>query len=944
MIMKKTFRLLSLLLVAMMIFPVAASAQMMPSVPVDTNVVIGKLPNGLTYYIRHNEYPKGQADFYIAQKVGSMLEEDHQRGLAHFLEHMCFNGTKNFPGNQVVSWLESIGVKFGQNLNAYTSMEETVYNISNVPIERESVQDSCLLILHDWADDLLLADEEIDKERGVIHQEWRRSMVGQMRILEELLPKMFPDSKYGYRLPIGTMEVVDNFPYKALRDYYEAWYRPDQQGIIVVGDIDVKRIENKIKEMFSPIEMPANAPTREYLPVADNAGTIYAIGKDKEQTQCVMQLMFKTDAMPDSLKNTVAYYMQDYIVDMITSMLNARFTEMQANPDAPFAYAGAGYGGVMGITKTKDALTFMGLAKGTDIKPVLESVYREALRAQRGGFTATEYARARSEYLSRLEKAYNDRNKQENGKIVHEYVRNFVDGDPIPGIEWEYNMMNLVANQIPVELINQAYSQLVTADNRILLVMTPDKEEYAFPTEAELDAVVKAVDAENIEAYVDNVKTEPLVASLPTPGSIVSETVNDQWGATEWVLSNGAKVLVKPTTFKDDEIRFQAIAKGGTSVFGDEKAASLVFMPYALSQYGLGDYAYADLQKYMAGKQASVSPSFDDYVRMFNGSTVTKDLTTLMELIYMTFTGLSITESDFASIQNMYAGAFQNQEANPQYIFQKSIAKALNNNPRQQALDVATIRKAERQDILDMVHQMVSNAADYTFVFVGNVNPETLRPLVEQYIASIPGDASAAVQDVELRADLAINGGKKVDTFTTKMETPQTWAMILAFGNMPYTSKDAKLASVAGQILSARLIATVREKEGAVYSISAQGYMSRIANDNVLIQSAFPMKPEMKDKVLGMIESEFNDMTQNISSEELNKVKEFMVKSQTEAFEKNGSWISAIAQTQLNGIDAFNGSVEMLESITEEDVKDFMKRLLEQGNYRVVILDPEVAE
>lgn len=944
MTMKKTFRLLSLLLVAMMIFPVAASAQMMPSVPVDTNVVIGKLPNGLTYYIRHNEYPKGQADFYIAQKVGSMLEEDHQRGLAHFLEHMCFNGTKNFPGNQVVSWLESIGVKFGQNLNAYTSMEETVYNISNVPIERESVQDSCLLILHDWADDLLLADEEIDKERGVIHQEWRRSMVGQMRILEELLPKMFPDSKYGYRLPIGTMEVVDNFPYKALRDYYEAWYRPDQQGIIVVGDIDVKRIENKIKEMFSPIEMPADAPKREYLPVADNAGTIYAIGKDKEQTQCVMQLMFKTDAMPDSLKNTVAYYMQDYIVDMITSMLDARFTEMQANPDAPFAYAGAGYGGVMGITKTKDALTFMGLAKGTDIKPVLESVYREALRAQRGGFTATEYARARSEYLSRLEKAYNDRNKQENGKIVREYVRNFVDGDPIPGIEWEYNMMNLVANQIPVELVNQAYSQLVTADNRILLVMTPDKEEYAFPTEAELDAVVKAVDAETIEAYVDNVKTEPLVAGLPTPGSIVSETVNDQWGATEWVLSNGAKVLVKPTTFKDDEIRFQAIAKGGTSVFGDEKAAGIMFMPYALSQYGLGEYTYADLQKYMAGKQASVSPSFDDYVRMFNGSTVTKDLTTLMELIYMTFTGLNITESDYASIQNMYAGALQNQEANPQYIFQKSIAKALNNNPRQQALDVATIKKANRQDILDMVHQMVSNAADYTFVFVGNVNPETLRPLVEQYIASIPGDASTAVQDVELRADLAINGGKKVDTFTTKMETPQTWAMILAFGNMPYTAKDAKLASIAGQILSARLIATVREKEGAVYSISAQGYMSRISNDNVLIQSAFPMKPELKDKVLGMIEGEFNDMTQNISSEELNKVKEFMIKSQTEAFEKNGSWTSAITQTQLNGIDAFNGSVEMLESITEEDVKDLMKRLLEQGNYRVVILDPEVAE
>ena len=940
--MKRTFRLLALLVVAMMIAPVVAKAQQMPPVPVDQNVVIGTLPNGLTYYIRHNEYPKGQADFYIAQKVGSMQEEENQRGLAHFLEHMCFNGTKNFPGNQVVSWLESVGVKFGQNLNAYTSMEETVYNISNVPTERESVQDSCLLILHDWACDLLLEDEEIDKEREVIHQEWRRSMQGQMRILENLLPVMFPDSKYGTRLPIGTMEVIDNFPYSALRDYYKSWYRPDQQGIIVVGDIDVKRIESKIVELFSHIEMPADVPAREYLPVADNQGTIYAIGKDKEQTQCVMQLFFKTETMPDSLKNSVEYYLQDYVVNMITSMLDARFNEMATDPNSPFAYAGAGYGSMFGITKTKDALTFMGLAKGTDIKPVLEAVYREALRAQRGGFTATEYARARSEYLSRLEKSYNERGKRENGSYVHELVRNFVDGEPMPGIEWEYSLMSMLVNQIPVEAINMAYSQLVTADNRVMLVMTPDKEEYSFPTEAELDAVVKAVEAEDIAAYVDNVKSEPLVANLPVPGAVVAEKQNAQWGATEWTLSNGAKVIVKPTTFKDDEIRFQAIAKGGTSVFGDEMASSLIFMPYALNQSGLGSYAYADLQKYMAGKQASVSPTFADYNRELNGSATTKDLTTLMELIYMTFTGLNITESDYASIQNMYAGALANQEANPQYIFQKSIAKALNNSPRKQALDVATIKAANREQILAMTTNMLSNAAEYTFVFVGNVDAETLRPLVEQYIASIPGKTTET--NVEIRADLALNGGKKVDTFTTKMETPQTWACIVAFGNMPYTSKDAKVASIAGQILSARLIETVREKEGAVYSISAQGHMSRIANENAIMQSAFPMKPELKDKVLGMIEGEFNDMTQNISTEEFNKVIEFMVKSQTEALEKNGSWVNAIAATQLNGVDAFTGAVEELKSITADDVKDFVKRLLAQGNYRVVILDPEVAE
>ena len=314
--MKKLVKTMFMLLAGMLMLPVVAVAQM-STLPVDTTVRIGKLPNGLTYYIRHNEYPKGQAEFFIAQKVGSILEEDDQRGLAHFLEHMCFNGTKNFPGNQVVSWLETKGVKFGQNLNAYTSVDETVYNISNVPTADIAVQDSCLLILHDWANDLLLEDAEIDKEREVIHQEWRRSMVGQMRILEKLLPVMYPNNRYGYRLPIGTMEVIDNFPYKALRDYYETWYRPDQQGVIVVGDIDVDRIEAKIKEIFSPIEMPADAKERVYYPVEDTPGTIYAIGQDKEQASTMVQLMFKREAIPDEMKDNLMYYVIKYINRMI---------------------------------------------------------------------------------------------------------------------------------------------------------------------------------------------------------------------------------------------------------------------------------------------------------------------------------------------------------------------------------------------------------------------------------------------------------------------------------------------------------------------------------------------------------------------------------------------------------------------------------------------------
>lgn len=940
--MKKTFRLLFLAIAGLMM-SATVSAQQLPPLPVDKDVRIGQLPNGLTYYIRHNENPKGQADFYIAQKVGSILEEDNQRGLAHFLEHMCFNGTKNFPGNQVVSWLETVGVKFGQNLNAYTSVDETVYNISNVPTARESVQDSCLLILHDWANALLLETEEIDKERGVIHEEWRRSMQGQMRILENILPEIYQGERYGYRLPIGTMEVVDNFDPQALRDYYHTWYRPDQQGVIVVGDIDVDRIEAKIKELFSPIVMPENAKERIYYPVADNKAPIYAVGKDKEQSNAIIQVLFKNEALPDSLKGTMAYLAMNYITDMMSTMLDNRFNEISTNPDAPFAMAGSNYGEFF-IAKTKDAFSLYGIAKGNDIRPVLESVFRETLRAQRHGFTATEYVRTRSEYLSRLEKEYNNRASRENEPYAKEYVRHFIDKEPIPGIEYEYQMMNMVANQIPVEAINQLIKEAATPDsNMVVMALLPDKEDFYFPSEEDLQAVVEAVKAENIEAYVDNVKTEPLIPELPAPGAIVSEITDPIFGTTEWILSNGAKVIVKPTAFKDDEILFSAMAKGGSSVYPDANAASLIFMPVVLQQYGLGNFTYTDMTKYLAGKQAEFSMSFSDYRRLLDGKTNKKDLQTLMELIYMAFINVNVTDEEFSAMQNMYIGALQNQEANPQYVFQKKLSEAIYTNPRNRALSADYIKAADRAVILDMVHGMLSNAADFTFTFVGNVDPTQLKSLVEQYIATLPGDASKKVTDVEL-VGLGITPGAETTSFTTKMETPQTWAAIIASANLPYTPQNYYLTSMAGQILSARLIATVREKEGAVYSIWAQGAMSRISENNTVMQSAFPMKPELKDKVLGMIRAEFEDMTKNITAEEFNKVKEFMVKSATENLEKNNNWCDAIAAYQLNGVDNFTHSVEVINALTEQDVKNFMTEFMKQNNYRVVILDPEVAE
>ncbi len=941
--MKKIARFFSLLLVAIMLLPAIAVAQQLPPMNPDPEVRVGKLDNGLTYYIRHNEYPKGQAEFYIAQKVGSILEDDNQRGLAHFLEHMCFNGTTHFPGNSLVKYLESIGVKFGAHLNAYTAMDQTVYNISSVPTARIGAQDSCLLILHDWANDLLLLPEEIDAERAVIHEEWRSRNSGDQRVIEQLLPLMYPGSKYGFRMPIGTMEVVDNFSYQALRDYYEKWYRPDQQGIIVVGDIDVDRIENKIKEMFSDIEMPENPAERIYLPVDDTEGTIYAIGHDKEITRSVAQLMFKCDALPEEQRNTMAYYVEEYVTELISHMLNTRLNEISSKPNAPFSSASVYFGNYF-LAKTKDAFTIGALAKsGIALPDALAAAYREVLRAAQSGFTVTEFDRAKAEYLSQYETAYNNRNQRRNGQYVQAYVNNFLNNDPMPTMEESYNTVKQISQMIPLEVLNKAIKESVTADNRVLLALMPDAADGVYPTEQQFASAIQAVDGETLEAYKEELKDEPLIENLPSPGKVVKTTQLAQWDATEWTLSNGVKVIVKPTKFKDDEILFSALALNGTADLPDSYNNSLRFLATALNECGFGTYSNSDLRKYLSGKQVMVSPALSAYSRSISGFTTPKDLPTLMELVYSSFTNVNFTPEEFAALQSTQADVKANKENDPTFIFQKKLYESLYpNNPRVRALDVEAIRGAKREEIIDIAHRMTANAADFTFVFVGNVDLETLKPLVEQYIATLPANAKKANKKItKYNPNFSQVGGRITNPYNTPMTTPQTWAYISVSGKAPYTMKNAQLASVAAQILSSRLVEIVREKEGAVYSISAQGSMDRVDPVNIDIVSAFPMKPEMKEKVLDIIAGQIDDLSKNIDQTELDKVKEYMVKSYNERKERNNGWLSGINGWLLNGVDTFNGDVASISSITVDDVKNFMKALNSQNNYHVIILDPK---
>lgn len=942
--MKKLFKR-GLLAISALFVAAVANAQMpqLPPVPVDSAVVYGKLDNGLTYYIRHNNTPKGQVDFYIAQKVGSILEEDNQRGLAHFLEHMCFNGSENFPGNSIINWLESVGVKFGYNLNAYTDVDETVYRINNVPAVRPGVVDSCLLVLHDWACALTLDPDEIDSERKVIHEEWRQAMVGEMRAIEKLLPVIYPDNRYGERLPIGTMEVVDNFPHQALVDYYHTWYRPDQQGIVVVGDIDPTVIENKIKDIFGPIKMPENPKEREYYPVDDTPGTIFAIGSDPEARSASFDLMFKVEPLlPREYRNTSAYFPVQYMKSVVTSMLQSRLSELAKNPACDFAQPRVDFGRFF-VAVTKEALSVEGTSKDDDIVPAIQSVYREILRAVQGGFTVGEYERARAEFLSNIERLYENRNNTESSTYGQEYVRSFIDNDPIPGIEAEYEIYKQIVPMIPLEQINMLLPQIVNEDNRVLLVLLPENGKTIIPTEEQLENALSDVDNEEIEPYKDQMKEEPLIPSLPAPGKIVSTTELPQWDATEWTLSNGVKVIVKPTKFKDNEIIVNAYAKGGLSVLGEDTPATVKFLPYAMMQHGLGDYTSIDVQKYLQGKQVSANLQFDDYYRAFAGKTTVKDLPTLMELVYMNFADFEITPDEFTATQNMLTGALKNQESTPNYIFGKKLADVLYKSANKKLISSADIAAADREETLRIVHSMLGDASDFTFIFTGNIDVDVLRPLVEQYIATLPSGGSE-IDKVVYKSEIEPALGSATDQFTTKMETPQTFVYISVMGSMPYDHKNKVLSSVAGQILSNRLLKKVREEMGAVYSIGMQGDMDRLGNVNTTLQTGFPMKPELKEETLEVIREIITSMADNVNEDELNPIKEYMAKNAVSDLEDNDVWSGTIGGWTLNGVDTFNGRADLINSLTTKDVKDFMRELIKQNNYRVVVLDPETAE
>ena len=657
---------------------VGSAMAQMPAIPVDKNVKIGHLDNGLTYYIRHNSYPEHVASFYIAQKVGSINENDDQRGLAHLLEHLAFNGTDHFKGNSLQDYLQSIGVEYGRNLNAYTSVEKTVYYFTDVPTTRPTAVDSCMLILKDWSNGISLTEEAINDERDVVHNEYRMRIVGQQRMIERSLPKLYQNNKYGYRFPIGLMSVIDGCKPETLRAYYRKWYRPDNQAIIVVGDVDVNHIENKIKELFSGIKVPANAAKIEPVEVADNDTAIYVIDKDKEQQYDIFNIFMKHPAIPNAMKGDMSYLMKGYMDNVVTSMLGARYAEIAQETDCPFLQAGADDGDFL-LSSTKGAFSLIGVAKPGKVKEAYAAVLREAKRMHDFGFTATEYQRAKEEFLSQVDKTLANKDKMKNEQFTTQYVDNFISNEPIPSVEDESQIYKMVVPQLPLEAINAYAKQLVCQSdtNLVSMVLMREAEGAVYPTEKELADIVKQVRSEKLEAYVDNVKQEPLMAQLPKAGKIKKTVENKQLGYKQLTLSNGAKVVLKKTDFKDNEILFAAGAKVGYSALEKSDYPSITLMTEAWGASGLGDFTSTELEKALAGKQAGVGFSINPYSHGLSGNSTPKDVETLMQLIYLKMTALSKDEKSFKNLQNTYATILANQSNNPNMVYQDSLQSTL---------------------------------------------------------------------------------------------------------------------------------------------------------------------------------------------------------------------------------------------------------------------------
>ena len=916
-----------------------ATAQQPQLLPIDSAVRVGKLDNGLTYYIRHNEYPKNRAEFHIAQAVGATMEEDHQNGLAHFLEHMAFNGTEHFKGKGIIEYFESIGVNFGGNINAYTSLDETVYRLSEVPTTRQGIIDSALLVMHDWACGLSLLEEEIDNERGVIREEWRTGAQAARRMWKALNPLKYPGSQYAKRDVIGDTAVINNFTYDALRDYYKKWYGPDNQAIIVVGDIDVDQIEQKIKALWADVPARENRGERPLHTVADNEQPIVAIVRDKEAQYTRIEMEFKKQQLPQQFRCTDMAYIQDLAHELVCDMFNNRLAELSMKPEATFVGAGSYYGE---LVKQKDAFTAVYIAKQGQEIAAYKDLLTQLEKLRRYGFTNAELDRVKKETLSAYEKSYNERSTVRNIAYAQEYIRHYLSSEPIPGIEWEYQMVQQILPMLGLDMLNQIAQSLVTDENLIISFQAPVDESVILPSEEDALALLAAVYYETIEAPKEEAIRENLVETAPKAGKIKKTTYNETLGVTEWTLSNGVRVMVKSTTFKQDEIRFYAYSQGGRSLVATADLPSALLATDVVELGGLGDMSATDLQKALTGKRASVSPSINAYSETMNGSSTIKDLKTLLQLNYLYFTAPRRDEESFQTLVSILESQLANRDKNPKVAWSDSIQMmASNYSDRTIILNKDLLSKVSLDKALEVYKARFANPADFTFFFVGNVDPNdaAFKELVCVWLGGLKTS-----KKLEKAADdkVRVIAGDTTNYFVRDMEikTASNRIQYTSY-KMPYTLANNLNMEMIGRILSTRYLESIREREGGSYGVGCAGWMNQHPVPFAQLVMQFDTDPEKQKKLMGIIHEEvMTIVNEGPLAKDLQKEKESMLKDFEEDLEKNGYWVDVLNTYYKNGINYITDYKKAVEAITAETVQATLKELVASGDVFEVVMLP----
>ena len=915
-------------IIALVLLSLWAAAQL----PQDPDVRKGTLKNGMTYYIRHNAKEAGLADFYIAQRVGSILEEPRQRGLAHFLEHMAFNGTKNFPGKNgkpgIVPWCESIGVKFGANLNAYTSIDQTVYHIGSAPLTREGIIDSCLLVLHDWSHYLLLEDEEIDKERGVIHEEWRTRRAGMavQRMQEDVMPIIYQGTKYEDCMPIGSMDIVDHFPYQDLRDYYQKWYRPDLQAIVVVGDIDVDKMEKKIKKVFSSIPMPKKPAERIYYPVGDNDKMIVAIEKDAEQPIVLCHLYQKRESTPDSEKDSEAYLRDSYIDDLISTMLNDRFAELRQQPNSPVQSA-TGRASTFFISRTKEALALSISCKQDNILGGIIAAVGVAEQARQHGFTQGELERAKSLYLNAAERRVKMRDDYRNSHYVNACVSNFLTGEPLVSVEYELENTRKLDREVTLEEVNAATRDLITDQNQVVVMYAPDKQEVILPSEAQIEQVILATQRLNYAPYTEQQLADRLIDQLPQPGTIVSEKPYKH-DFTEFTLSNGMKVYVRKTDFNADAVSLEMEGEGGTSLYGDEDIPNFSLISSCVSEAGVGDFDIITLRKMLMGKSVRVSPSVGSKSQSINGSSSVKDMKTMFELAHLYFTSPRRDTTAFNEFISRNRSFLTNRNASPKVDYNDSIRAILyGHHPRMEPVVQSTLDHVSYDRILEIYKERFSDASNFKTVIIGNYDDQELRQLLCQYLATLP--STGKHEQTNYSNIPQVVGGQSVHKFSKKMATPLANVSIFYTTDVPFTAQSDLELDFLKRCLSIAYTDSVREEKGGTYGVSVDFELAKDDQPNATFKISYNADPSRYEELNPIIYQQLQNIADNGPLESsMDKVKLYLTKQYAQMAITNDYWSYIIWHELDDDVDFDRDYCKMVESMTAADVQHMAQRLL----------------